>query len=433
MQPGSPVQLLETLGSCQVGKVWSAVDAEGRAVTVAVLDAAVATDQNWRSFFASTANALRGRDGRPSFVHADFSAREPWVAYAADGGHKAEQVFVALGMEYRPASAAQAQPTDSSPLEPPWAKLAIAEPTQAIPISTSATSVTGRQHPAGAAEGRPEDRQPTSGAEAPVSPVSVPPSSAPDTSSPWATPQPTSYPPLAPAVPERSRRTGLWAGVAVAVVVALGAVGGIYAWRSTGGAPEAAGPSPSPSAAASRSPEPVAFPTGVPRKPGAEPPTPGSWPAEPQFGDADRVKEENLAGLGFTFKVPESWACDARQRGPGFARHVCGISRPGVPEVGGEIIVRNCPAPCGEEVQAAYRRAEEAWGLQWIQAGNATFAETPELNGKDRYGLVVIGWWRSSPDDDVIDRQIVIRMTAEGEQVSEVRKVVNGIRATLAF
>ena len=436
MQPGSPFQLLETLGSCQVGKVSSAVDAQGRALTVAILDAAVATDQQWRKAFASTANALRDRDGRPSFLHADFSAPAPWVAYAADSGPKAEQVFVVLGLDYRPTSSpGQAQPADPSTLEPPWAKLAISEPTQAMPIATSGTSASGGQYPADVVEGPGQDDRPTSGPGVPVStphsPVSVPPAD-PDAPSPWGQPYSTSYPPLRPAVRERPRRTGLWVGIAIAAVVALGAVVGIFVWRSAGDAPSQAGPDSSPSAAVFSSPEPIAFPTGAPRSPGVEPPKPGSWPTEPQFGDADRVKGESPAGLGFTFKVPDSWACDARQRGPGFARYLCGISRPGVPEVGGEIIVRNCPKPCGEEVQAAYRRAEEAWGLQWVQAGNATFAEAPQVSGKDRYGLVVIGWWRSSPDG-VIDRQIVIRMTATGAQVSDVRKVANGIRTTLSL
>ncbi|WP_146228209.1 hypothetical protein [Micromonospora sp. S4605] len=399
------------LGSCQVGKVWSAVDAQGRAVTVAVLDAPVAADQRWREAFASTANALKGRDGRPNFLHADFSAPEPWVTYAADSGTRAEQIFVALDLEYHPTSAA-------------------------APVQHGATPADGgQQHSTAPVEETPEDHGPTSGAEWPVStppsPVSVPPSSEPHSPSQWQTADTTSYPALRSVAPTRPRRTGLWVGVAVAVVVALGAGVGFFAWQSGDRTP-AAGSSPSPSATVPSSPEPVAFPTGAPRNPGVEPPKPGSWPAEPQFADTDRVRAESPAGLGFTFKVPESWACDARQRGPGFARYLCGISRPGVPEVGGEVIVRNCPKPCGEEVQAAYRKAEEAWGLQWVQAGNVTFAETSQINGKDRYGLVVIGWWRSTPDG-VIDRQVVIRMTATGAQVSEVRKVANGIRATLSL
>lgn len=379
-------------------------------MTVAVLDAAVAADQRWREAFASTANALKGRDGRPSFLHADFSGPEPWVTYAADSGTRAEQIFLALDLEYHPTSAA-------------------------VTAQHSGTPADGGQNSTAAVEQTPEDPRPTSGAEWPVStppsPVSVPPSSEPATPSQWQTSETTSYPALRPVAPTRRRRTGLWVGVAVAVVVALGAGVGIFAWQSGDRTP-VAGPSLSPSPTVPSSPEPVAFPTGVPRSPGVEPPKPGSWPAEPQFADTDRVREESPAGLGFTFKVPESWACDARQRGPGFARYLCGISRPGVPEVGGEVIVRNCPKPCGDEVQAAYRKAEEAWGLQWVQAGNVTFAESPQINGKDRYGLVVIGWWRSTPEG-VIDRQVVIRMTATGAQVSEVRKVANGIRATLSL
>jgi hypothetical protein len=241
-----------------------------------------------------------------------------------------------------------------------------------------------------------------------------------------------SYPPLAPTAPERPRRTGLWVGLAIVVVVALAAVGGIFAWRSSGGDPEATGSSASPEASVSTSPEPVAFPTGAAKSPGVEPPTPGSWPEEPKFTDADNVRVENLAGLGFQFKVPAAWACAPRQSGPGFARWLCGISRPGVPEVGGEVIVRNCPQPCGEEVRAAYRTAEEAWGLKWSQVGESAFAETSKLNGQPRYGLVVVGWWRSKPNG-AIDRELVIRMTAVGAQVDEVRKVANGIRDAVSF
>ena len=95
MQPGTPFQFLQMLGSCQVGKVWSAVDAQGRAVTVAVLDAPVAADQRWREAFASTANALKGRDGRPNFLHADFSAPEQIRGESADASWRRD---TALGL-----------------------------------------------------------------------------------------------------------------------------------------------------------------------------------------------------------------------------------------------------------------------------------------------------------------------------------------------
>ncbi|MBM0278547.1 hypothetical protein [Micromonospora tarensis] len=444
MQPGSPFQLLKTLGSCREGKVWSAVDAQGRPLTVAILDVNVAADQQWRTSFASMANALRARDGRPSFLHADFMAPAPWVAYAAGSGTEAEQIFLALGLDYRPGSEPeQARSADSGTAEPPWAKLASSEPVQATPNAGSATSASGGYAPANVADGVGQDHRPTSGAGAlgsahippvsvpPAPPVSVPPAD-PVSPSPFGESYSSNYPALRSTVRKPPRRTGLWVGIAIAVVVALGAVVGFVVWQPDDDKPGPSALDPSPSASVSSSPEPVAFPTGAPRKPGVEPPKPGSWPTEPQFADTDRTKSESPPGLGFTLKVPDTWACDARQRGPGFARYLCGISRPGVPEVGGEIIVRNCPKPCGDEVQAAYRRAEEAWGLPWVQAGNATFAEGPQAAGADRYGLVVVGWWRSSPDG-VIDRQIVLRMTATGAQASEVRKVANDIRATLSF
>ncbi|MFI6780054.1 hypothetical protein [Micromonospora sp. NPDC050276] len=429
MQPSGPFQLLKTLGSCQEGKVWSAIDAQGQALTVAILDATVAADQQWRTSFASMANALRARDGRPSFLHADFHAPAPWVAYAAGSGTEAEQVFLALGLSYRPTSE-----TEQGQAEPPWATLASGEPVQGMPNATSATPVS--------VDGPGQDHQPTSGAGvsgstqhpmsvSPATPVSVPPDS-PTSPSSWGQSYSSSYPALRSTVRKPPRRTGLWVGIAIAVVVALGAVVGFFVWQPGDSPPGPTARDASPSAAVSSSPEPIALPTGVPRNPGVEPPKPGSWPTEPQFSDADRVKVESPVGFGFTVKVPDSWSCDARQRGPGFSRYLCGISRPGVPEVGGEVIVRNCPKPCGEEVQAAYRRAEEAWGLQWVQAGNATFAEAPQVGGGDRYGLVVIGWWRSVPDG-VLDRQIIIRMTATGAQVSDVRKVANGIRTSLSF
>ena len=95
--PGAPYQLIEPVGSCQVGTVWSAVDEHGRALTVAVLDAGAAIDPRWREAFANAANAQQA-----GFVHADFAAAAPWVAYVVSGGPGAERVFLALGMDYRP-------------------------------------------------------------------------------------------------------------------------------------------------------------------------------------------------------------------------------------------------------------------------------------------------------------------------------------------
>lgn len=102
----SPYQFVKATSLCQVGSVWEAVDEQGRKLSVAVLDAAVASDQRWRDAFSGTAHALAqpGAAG-PVFVHADFAATAPWVAYPADAGPGAERLFAALGMECQPMAA----------------------------------------------------------------------------------------------------------------------------------------------------------------------------------------------------------------------------------------------------------------------------------------------------------------------------------------
>src|SRR5688572_19998630 len=103
MQPDSPYTLIEELGSSTVGQVWSAVDATGRRITVAVLDSLVAGDPLWREAFAAAARA-RGAAGL-TLVSSDFAGSAPWAAFAAtDDGPGAEEVFRALGVEYQPAS-----------------------------------------------------------------------------------------------------------------------------------------------------------------------------------------------------------------------------------------------------------------------------------------------------------------------------------------
>ncbi|GIG91365.1 ribosomal eL19 family protein [Plantactinospora endophytica] len=104
MQPVGPYQFIEAVSLCQVGSVWSAIDGQGNSYTVAVLDAAVAGDQRWREAFVGTAHALAqpGAAG-PRYVHAEFAAPAPWVAYAASETDGGERLFTALGMECRPA------------------------------------------------------------------------------------------------------------------------------------------------------------------------------------------------------------------------------------------------------------------------------------------------------------------------------------------
>ncbi|MFI6761356.1 hypothetical protein ACIBF5_19685 [Micromonospora sp. NPDC050417] len=103
MQPDSPYQLIEALGSSEVGTVWSAVDQAGTPLTVVVLDARAATDPRWREAFATAVNALAARQtGGTRLLFADFATSAPWAAFAADDGPGAERVFLALGVEYHP-------------------------------------------------------------------------------------------------------------------------------------------------------------------------------------------------------------------------------------------------------------------------------------------------------------------------------------------
>ncbi|KKK02356.1 trypsin-like peptidase domain-containing protein [Micromonospora sp. HK10] len=142
MQPVGPYRFTEVMGVCQVGKAWWAVDGQDRLVTVAVLDPAVAQDPAWRQAFSGMAETLAapGGSGRP-YLSADFGAKEPWVAYIADGGPGAEHLFFALGQEIRSEQAVEDStvamlqvPTAQQPQLAPWALQG--DPRQAQPVSS---------------------------------------------------------------------------------------------------------------------------------------------------------------------------------------------------------------------------------------------------------------------------------------------------------
>ncbi len=135
-----------------------------------------------------------------------------------------------------------------------------------------------------------------------------------------------------------------------------------------------------------------------------------------------------LDGLGFSFKAPEGWGCDLVGRAAGHSRFNCGPTVGGSNMPGGELVVRDCPQPCDGQRRVQMRRAEEAWGLQWVRAGGfGAYAETSTLDGAPRYGLVFVQYW-DVRSGDLPTRQLVFRMTSPVEQAAELRKVANDIR-----
>ncbi len=175
------------------------------------------------------------------------------------------------------------------------------------------------------------------------------------------------------------------------------------------------------------------LPTPSPRQPGLEPPRPGDWPRWPTFAAADKVQKRALEGTGLTVTLPANWTCTRAATNQGATRYNCGVKAGNGDELGGEITVRTCAEPCDTERRDAMRKAEEAWGQQWRLAGeNAVIAETKTVDGGTRYGLVVIGYWPSTPDQ-AIDRQIVVRMTAPQSWIDEIRKVANATRDAARF
>jgi hypothetical protein len=396
-----PLRLSEVLGSCTVGQVWSAVDQRDRSVTVAVLEPPAADDQWWRAAFSTAYEQLGSAE-----AFGDLTASSPWIACPA-GGPGAERIFVIMGLEYRPRLPAQfpepaiEQPPSPSPSPDPWP-----DPWPPSPDSTHVPP-----------------------------PADLDPFLTPQTSPPGQPPLPQ---PIAWREPAR-RRTRVWIWMAALTVVVLASGGVAFVWRT---ASLTASPQVTPAAgvshvalppAVSAHPAASPLPAPPPLHPGIEPPRPGGWPAKwPRFTDTDVVRTyPYLNGLGFTVKVPPTWTCSRVDRATtGLVRYSCGAQ----PLVGGEIVVRRCPERCPTTRQDVMRKAEEAWGLQWIRGGHfSTWAEssTLQIDGGPRYGLVIVGFVRLGSGDGTLDHEVVIRMTAPVDGAAQVRQVASFLRDEL--
>ncbi|GIJ29262.1 hypothetical protein Vqi01_44240 [Micromonospora qiuiae] len=423
MQPDGPYRYTHLLGGSPVGKAWAALDQQGRFVTVAVLDATVAATEGWREAFAGIVNSLSQTPEGPSFVYADFSAAEPWVAYPAEAGRAAEKLFQALGVEYTPApdsgvpvsgSPASGVPVSGAPASGP--------PVSASPASGAPTP--GHAQPISGTPASPS----APGAQLSSSPYL--PAAYPATDTPSDDPFGSSVRRIAPSAPPR-RRTRLWVGVAALALVMLAGAGAVVVWAGSDGENE---PQP-PLASATVLPPPA--PTSPPQSPGIEPPKQGEWPGEwPRFTDLDKVSTlAGLEGLNFPVKVPLEWECTLAGRAEGFVRYNCGTPASGSQAMGGELIVRDCSQPCDERQQTIMRQAEDAWGLQWTRTGqHVAYAESSQLqiDGEQRYGLVFVAYWRGGSSGE-IDHQMVFRMTAPVDGAGRLRRVANYLRDVLLF
>ncbi|GIJ80064.1 hypothetical protein SAMN05443287_110163 [Micromonospora phaseoli] len=428
MQPDGPYRYTHLLGGSPVGKAWAAIDDKGRLVTVAVLDATVAASEGWREAFAGMVTSLaQGSD--MAYTYADFSAAAPWVAYPAEAGPGAEKLFRSLGVEYTPVQTSPS-PTSAPPVSAP------PQPVSGAPEPTSGAPQPPWAAQAGAIPYQPAlASHPISGA--PASPAATGAGLAPSSPSPHPVPvdvtprDPFASPVrrITPSGPPR-RRTGLWIGAAALALVVLASAGAV-ALLSRGNDAPVPPVASTPDMAA-----PPPMPTAPPQSPGIEPPEPGAWPTQwPKFTERDQVQTlVDLEGVGFPVKVPEGWTCTLVARADGYVKYNCGNAALGNQLTGGELIVRNCPEPCNEQWQNAMRAVEEAWGAQWIRSGQyGSFAEQIiEIDGEKRHGLVVVAYFRSG-EAGLINRQVVVRMTAPVPEAYQLRRFAGYIRDVTVF
>jgi hypothetical protein len=453
MQPDSPYRLIEELGSSTVGQVWSAVDATGQRITVAVLDSLVAGDPLWREAFAAAARA-RGAAGL-TLVSSDFSGSAPWAAFAArDEGPGAEEVFRALGVEYQPASeqsgseqrdpAASVSPAPAEPSTP----AALIE--NSVPIFVPSASATPVEPRVDAPRFDPPRFDPPRFDAPSFNPPSLepprldapsfnPPSrDAPSLDAPRLYPPRLEPPRLEPPRldpprvdparvdderPQFGRRFAILGAFVVAAVVVAGAA--VIAVQSL----PLGGPKVSPSTPVTTSAAPAV--TTPPPQPGVEPPIPGNWPREwVGFARADNARTLNLEGLRFPLQVPSYWNCTPAAGTPETRRYICSGPINDDQDIGGEVVVRECTVPCDAARRDALRAVENAWGQRWRFAGpNATIAETLTLYGQAQtYGVVILGYF-SSRANGPIDRQITLRMSCPESWLGDIRKVAVSVRA----
>ncbi|MEU8253622.1 trypsin-like peptidase domain-containing protein [Micromonospora inaquosa] len=321
MQPVGPYRFTHMLGTCPAGKAWAAIDGQGRFVTIAVLNAAVANVPGWREAFVGTANGLAQAPGGQPFAYADFSAAEPWVAYPAEAGPGAERLFRALGQEYQPVPVEGGASAPVSGI--PQQVSGVPQQVSGIPQQVSGVpqQVSGvPQQVSGVPQQVSGVPQLTSGpppapwalhAGPPVVPDPTPAQPVADEPQSPAAPSADVAPPhdpfagpvrrIRPSEPPK-RRTGLWVKVAaLALVVAVGS--GVGVWALTPDEP--AGPSAPPTVGA------TAFPTAAAVDPPLKP-----WAQAAPYSPEERALAVAAPALIFVETVFTGYVRDAKTNAP---------------------------------------------------------------------------------------------------------------------
>ncbi|GAA2902027.1 hypothetical protein Acy02nite_10480 [Actinoplanes cyaneus] len=412
MPTAGSYRLEHQLSTCTVGDVWSSVDAQGRPVTVARLNELASADDRWRQAFAAAAETLAASETDQLVVtDADLSGERPWVA--SDGA--AGEIFSLLGQNLTPVGAVPASLSaagDATHQTSDAVRTESAPATETDPPTLPFQPVlTDSARPVPAV---PVSAQPASGLPAFDRPVSAVPVSG----------APTPYRGM--GSPERPGR--LLVVIVGLVSLLVGAAGGAAIVAAADGDDE---PAPVVSTA------PVAFtdaqlllPGTPPAAPGL-PPEPDEWPDNtwPTFGDeaAGATEITGLEGLGFNFLAPEGWKCTLAEKADAAVHYRCGAFEGDTLTVGGDIVVRACAPICDNTTRVALRAREEAWGLRWTGGTTVqSWVENPSVNGKPEYGLVYVGFTRTAVEQ-VLSREVVLRMTAPSARADDVKKVAASV------
>ncbi|MGC4810177.1 hypothetical protein ACLQ29_06560 [Micromonospora sp. DT228] len=383
------------------------------------------------------ADATRSQRTEATQTQPTDATRTPLADATRSQGTEATQTRPADATRTPPAEVTRTQPADGT-RTPPVDQRPPAEPTP-TPRAHQTTFTDDQAPPAVAPTTPPTPPAPPTPPEPAPMPVWAVPSPARDTrprststdSKPEPKAEPEAEPESARTLEPKQSRASRWAMPVIGLVLGLVAGGGLVLLLDPGTDP----PQPTPTASQSAA-LPAPAPASAPLSPGLEPPAPGEWPALwVRFAATDRILTlHGLDGLPFPVKVPPSWQCTSVERAAGLSRHQCGAPAGSEAALGGELVVRDCPAPCDGPRQTAMRIAEEAWGLQWVRSGpSSAYAETSSLtvDGTQRYGLVVVAYWRSDSGD--IDKQVVLRMTAPVGGANQLRRVANYLRDVLIF